>query len=192
MIVEAEIQSITYNEFLPLLLGKNGLDEYKGYDSSVNPEIANLFATAAYRLGHTMLSSQMLRLTEKGHEYEHGHLALKDAFFRPDKLVSEDTMDPILRGLAASHAEAIDTFIIDDVRNFLFGPPGAGGFDLASLNIQRGRDHGLPDYNTAREAYGLTKVTSFSEITSDTVLAGKLKALYGTVDNIDVFVGGLA
>ena len=51
--------------------------------------------------------------------------------------------------------------VVDDVRNFLFGPPGAGGFDLASLNIQRGRDHGLPDYNSVREQLGLGRVESF-------------------------------
>jgi hypothetical protein len=84
----------------------------------------------------------------------------------------------------------LDNQIVDSVRNFLFGPPGAGGLDLASLNIQRGRDHGLADYNSTRAAYGLKKVTSFDQITSDPVLAGKLKDLYGSVDNVDLWVGG--
>src|SRR5262249_12712773 len=79
-----------------------------------------------------------------------------------------------------------------EVRNFLFGQPGAGGFDLASLNIQRGRDHGLADYNTTRAAYGLPRVTSFSQITSDPTLQAKLAQLYKNVNNIDLWVGALA
>ncbi len=78
------------------------------------------------------------------------------------------------------------------MRNFLFGPPGAGGFDLASLNIQRGRDHGLPDYNQARIDLGLAPVTSFADITSDLELQAALEATYGNVDDIDAWVGGLA
>ena len=99
---------------------------------------------------------------------------------------------PNLKYLASDPSSKLDNKIVDPVRNFLFGPPGAGGFDLASLNIQRGRDHGLADYNTVRAAYGLPKVTSFSQITSDTVLAGKLQQLYGNVNNIDAWVGALA
>jgi hypothetical protein len=64
--------------------------------------------------------------------------------------------------------------------------------DLASLNIQRGRDHGLADYNTMRAAYGLPRVTSFAQITSNTDLQNKLRALYGSVNNIDAWVGALA
>src|SRR5262249_33672719 len=67
-----------------------------------------------------------------------------------------------------------------------------GGFDLASLNIQRGRDHGLADYNTVRAAYGLPKVTSFAQITSNTDVQAKLQQLYGDVNHIDLWVGGLA
>ena len=52
-IVIAEIQSITYNEFLPALLGNNPLSAYAGYKSNVNPGIANEFSTAAFRLGHS-------------------------------------------------------------------------------------------------------------------------------------------
>jgi hypothetical protein len=78
------------------------------------------------------------------------------------------------------------------VRNFLFGPPGSGGLDLASLNIQRGRDNGLADYNTVRAAYGLPKVKTFAQITSDPEMQATLKSLYGNVNNIDLWVGGLA
>lgn len=192
VLVEAQIQSITYNEFLPHLLGPNALENYSGYDNQIDPQIANVFATAAYRLGHTMLSNTITRLEENGEDYIHGDLALRDAFFQPTQLLTEGNIEAIFRGISATQHEAIDTQIIDDVRNFLFGEPGQGGLDLAALNIQRGRDHGLSDYNTVREAYGLAKVSSFSEITSNPELQYKLNELYGNVDNIDVFVGGLA
>ncbi|MFM8425647.1 MAG: peroxidase family protein, partial [Chloroflexota bacterium] len=94
--------------------------------------------------------------------------------------------------LASDNAQEIDPIVVDDVRNFLFGEPGQGGFDLASLNIQRGRDHGLADYNTVREAYGLERITSFDQITSDPALQAKLASTYGSVDNIDLWIGGLA
>ena len=78
------------------------------------------------------------------------------------------------------------------MRNFLFGPPGSGGLDLAALNIQRGRDHGLPDYNTARAAYGLPRVTSFTQVTPDATVQRALQAAYGSPSNVDLWVGGLA
>ncbi len=190
-IVTAELQAITYNEFLPALFGENALEAYSGYDDSVDPGISNIFSTAAYRFGHTMLSSDLLRLNNDGTTADEGNLALLDAFFAPGEL-SENGIDSLLLGATAQMANEIDNQIVDDVRNFLFGPPGAGGFDLASLNIQRGRDHGLPDYNQAREDLGLERVTSFDQITSNAELAAKLEALYGDVDNIDVWVGGLA
>ncbi len=47
----------------------------------------------------------------------------------------------------------------------------------------------LADYNTTRAAYGLPKVTSFAQITSDAAMQAKLQQLYGTVDKIDLWVG---
>ena len=82
--------------------------------------------------------------------------------------------------------------MVDEVRNFLFGPPGAGGFDLAALNIQRGRDHGLPSYSQARAAMGLGAPDSFDEISSDPEVQARLASVYSTVDDIDLWVGGLA
>lgn len=192
MIVTAEIEAITYNEFLPLLLGESAIPEYSGYDSSIDPQIANEFSTAAFRLGHTLLSINLPRLSEDGSDANGGTLALRDAFFSPDKLQDDGALSSLIRGFAANHSQELDAMIIDEVRNFLFGPPGSGGLDLASLNIQRGRDHGLPDYNTVREAYNLDPVTDFSDITSDPDLQLLLSNLYaGDINNIDLFVGGL-
>jgi peroxidase len=118
-------------------------------------------------------------------------LPLANAFFNP-AVVEETGIDPILKYLASDRAQEVDPRIVEGVRNFLFGPPGAGGFDLASLNIQRGRDHGLADYNTTRAAYGLPRVDEFSDITSNLQLQAALEDLYGSVDNIDLRVGGLS
>jgi peroxidase len=188
--VAAEVQAITYNEFLPALLGKDALSPYRGYNPSVNPGIANEFSTAAFRLGHSLLGSDIEFLDNNGNELFPA-VALKDAFFNA-QLLTTTGIDPILKYLASDRAEEIDTRIIDDVRNFLFGPPGSGGFDLAALNIQRGRDHGLADYNDVRAAYGLPKVTDFSQITKNVDTQNALRETYGSVDKIDVWVGGLA
>src|SRR5207253_5138193 len=114
-----------------------------------------------------------------------------NAFFNPVQL-EQTGIDPILKYLSSDNAQEVDNKIVPELQNFLFGPPGAGGFDLASLNIQRGRDHGLADYNTTRLAYVLAPVNSFAQISSDPEVQAKLEQLYGDVSNIDLWVGGLA
>ena len=88
--------------------------------------------------------------------------------------------------------QEVDMHLVDDVRNFLFGEPIPGGFDLATLNVRHGRDHGLPGYNDLRAAFGLAKVSSFAEISSDPQIQAGLQSLYGDVDSIDASVGTLS
>lgn len=186
----AQYQSIIYNEYLPSLLGLDALPEYSTYDESIDPSITRVFANAAFRMGHSQLSSDILRLDPEGNEIAEGHLTLADVFFRSASVVQETGIDPILRGVSASLSQNIDTKTIDDVRNLLFGfGANAIGRDLFAININRGRLNGLADYNTIRQAYGLDKVNNFTEITSDPQLQSELQNLYGTVDNIDAFVG---
>lgn len=189
--VGALLQVITYQEYLPALLGSGWSSPYEGYDASVDGRIANMFSTAIYRYGHSALSPTLLRVDAEGSEVTGGHLALRDAFFNPDALIDEG-IAPLLRGLATQRCQRIDARVIDDVRNFLFGPPGAGGFDLASLNIQRGRDHGLPSYNETRRALGLPVARSFAEVSSDREVQQALTSVYGMPDEIDLWVGALS
>jgi len=136
----------------------------------------------------------LLRLDASGTEIPEGHLSLRQAFFTaPSVLTERDSLDPILRGLATQPHQAVDNKVIQDLRNFLFGAPGDGGLDLPSLNIQRGRDHGLPSYNDMRVAMGLERYTSFDQIAADVDLQLELSnASQGDINQLDLWVGGLA
>ena len=190
--VVAEIQIITYEEFLPALIGARALPRYRGYKPG-HPGLFTEFSGAAWRLGHTLINARLMRIDAKGRDIPEGRLALRDAFFVAPLLLTErDDIDPVLRGLAAQKSQTYDNMIVDDLRNFLFGPPGAGGFDLAALNIQRGRDRGLPSLNGVRKAMGLELHKDFSDITSNPALQEKLRLAYGSVDDIDLWVGGVS
>lgn len=189
-IVIGELQSITFNEWLPSILGPNAIGPYRGYNPGTNPQLSNEFATAAFRFGHSLLSDEIGFLDSNGNAMAED-VALSDALFNP-VLLQKFGLEPILKYLASDSASELDTKAVNSVRNFLFGPPGAGGLDLVSLNIQRGRDHGLASYNAVRTSLGLPKVNGFAEITSDVAMQSKLKTLYGTVDNMDLWVAILA
>jgi hypothetical protein len=189
-LVIAEVQNITYNEYLPALLGRNALPAYRGYKPGVNAGISTEFSTAAFRLGHSMLANDVEFITNDGEEFM-PEMELADVFFNPD-VIETSGVDPILKYVASSNSEEIDSYVVDSLRNFLFGQPGQGGLDLAALNIQRGRDHGLASYNDTRVALGLSRLTSFDQISSDAQTVGNLKSVYASVDDVDLWVGGLA
>ena len=191
-LVGAEIQAITFKEFLPVLLGPNALEPYQGYDPDVDPGISNIFSTAAYRFGHSMLNETLLRLKKNGKPIKAGNLQLRDAFFSPAEIIENRGIEPLLRGLASQPAQNVDVLITNGVRNFLFGEPPAHGLDLASLNIQRGRDHGLGTCNDVRIAFGLSPVSTWGQITSNEQLQEKLSDVYGNVEDVDAWVCGLA
>jgi hypothetical protein len=191
-LVTAQIQAITYNEWLPALLGPHSLAPYTGYDDSVDPTVSHAFSVAAFRVGHTMLSNLVLRLDAEGNPIPEGNLALASAFFAPERIIFEGGVAPVLRGAALQPSQTIDSFIINDVRNFLFGAPGFGGMDLVTFNIMRGRDHGLPDYNSVRVAFGLPEKANFADINSDNEVNGRLADVYESVDLVDPWVGMLS
>ncbi|MDH3650528.1 MAG: hypothetical protein OEQ53_12660, partial [Saprospiraceae bacterium] len=189
-LVGAIIQSIVYEEWLPSLGAE--LQSYKGYEIVVNPSILNEFAAAAYRYGHSTISAELPRMDNAGNVVPKGNILLRDAYFNPKVITEVGGIEPYLIGACTEVEQDVDCKVIDDLRNFLFGPPGAGGLDLAALNINRGRDRGLADYNTTRSAYGLNSLTDFNQITADPLMSQLLQDVYGDINDIDLWVGLLA
>lgn len=199
-LVGAMMQHITFQHWLPNILGPKGmamLGPYTGYNASVNPAIVNEFATAAFRFGHSLIQPVLFRLNESFQEIPEGHLPLHRAFFAPFRLLEEGGIDPLLRGLfgAAAKKRMPGEFLNVELTEKLFVMANAVGQDLASLNIQRGRDHGQRFYNDYRVLCGLERASTFEDLRNEVQHKGtrdKLEALYGHTDNIDLFIGGMS
>lgn len=201
-IVTAEIQYITYTEFLPAL-GIH-LPPYPGYDPDVDATLSNEFATVGYR-AHSMLHgtidalatpdelsplrldsirSEGIEVNEEGQDVEL-EIPLNVVFGNPD-LLETVGLEPVLRGLASERQYRNDEMIDNQLRSVLFQVPGPdvadpsgcldgqelpgcfrGVLDLGAIDIQRGRDHGIPAYNDLRAAYGLSPKPSFTAITGE-------------------------
>lgn len=188
--VIAYIQKITYYEWLPSMGVK--LPSYRGYREEINPQVSNVFSAAAFRMGHTLINSNVLRLESGGEAVPGGSIGLRDAFFNPLAISLVGGVEPYIRGMASQVQQKLDCKVVDDVRNFLFGAPGEGGMDLAAININRGRERGLPDYNRIRKDLGLPAIKAYEEISNDVEIAKHLEQIYSSIDDIDPWVGMLS
>ncbi|XP_013793800.2 peroxinectin A-like, partial [Limulus polyphemus] len=195
--VIAQIQMITYNEFLRVVLGnyyyylEPRQFGYTYYYPSINPSILNEFSAAAFRFGHTLIQNQFNEINSAGSTTS---FQLRESFFKPFGMYIGQ-LDRILRGLAAQPAQKFDKFIVEDVTNHLFQKPGEEfGLDLASFNIQRGRDHGIQSYvHYVKEFFNLP-ISNFSHL--DVLMSSTdwtaFENLYESVEDIDLFSGGVA
>lgn len=90
----------------------------------------------------------------------------------------------------------MDNSITEELTNHLFEKPKEpfSGMDLISLNIQRARDHGLPGYNKYRVKCNLTRARTFEDLAGEvpSKLIKRLTSLYASVDDIDLFTGGMS
>ncbi|XP_028027075.1 uncharacterized protein LOC114240650 [Bombyx mandarina] len=205
-IMAAQFTHIIYNEFLPRLLSWNAVNlyglkllpsgYYKEYSPTCNPAIVTEFATAAFRIGHSLLRPHLPRLSPNYQPVE-PPILLRDGFFRTDMFMSHPPLvDELMRGLSSTPMETLDQFITGEVTNHLFEDRRIpfSGIDLIALNIQRARDHGVPGYNNYRALCNLKRATTFDDLAReipDEVIA-RFKRIYATVDDIDLFPGGMS
>jgi len=190
-IVSAIIQHITYNEWLPVIIGQDAMAKYLlrtgayTYDVNTDPTIANVFATAAFRYGHSTIPA-FLRF--RGRKVD-----LKDMFFKPTEVIRD--LDAVLESLMDDKRQNSDRFVVDQMTDHLFETTKENSFDVVALNIQRGRDHGLPSYNGFRKACGLPEVTSFDKKKFDHIFEDgvmRFSNVYNHPDDIDLFTGAMS
>ncbi|XP_036384587.1 eosinophil peroxidase-like [Megalops cyprinoides] len=195
-------QVITFRDYLQHIVGPDAvarqLSTYPGYDENVDPSIANVFATAAYRFAHLAIQPFMFRLDENYNEHpQFPSVMLHRAFFAPWRLIFEGGIDPLIRGLVGRPAKlnTQDHMMVEALRDRLFQFVSHVALDLGALNMQRGRDHGIPGYNAWRRFCGLSEpqtLDELSQVLRNPTLAQQLLQLYGTPANIDVWLGGVS
>ncbi|KAK9695605.1 Ferric reductase like transmembrane component [Popillia japonica] len=206
--VIATYQHIVVDEWIPTWLNQDSLPEYVKYDPSINPQIDQFFQAAAFRFGHTLVvpGVYLRDYSRNGcnttiRNWNRAAVRTCNAFWRPQdaiKTVYDNAtnelvdIDRVLMGMALQLCEEEDHKIVEDLRGNVFGPLEFPRRDLMAVNIQRGRDHGLPDFNTAREAYGLQRINSFDHFNASDEVRRNMSDLYeGDVNKIDPWVGGI-
>merc|ERR1711902_464053 len=196
----AEYQHIIFKEWLPIIIGNTFMKSYglfpresgfsTDYSDNFDPRINNEFAAAAYRFGHSMVPKTFSSVNRQRTEEV---LEMKDQFFKPASLKRIGFLDGLVRGMTEQGSQLWDNSFVEDIRNHLFeSSPGRGGLDLVAVNIQRGRDHGLPGYNKYKEICTGEKAQDFSDLTRvmDPENVRQLQSVYRHVDDIDLYVGG--
>jgi peroxidase len=187
-----EYQNIVYSAYLPHLIGP-ALRPYAGYSPNTNPQVTQEFSTAAFRVGHSQVSDTQEGLASNGSVLFTESLAT--AFFNTPALDESNGIDPILRSLGVDFSQATDVYTVSALRNLLFAGLVGGEvdkIDLIAIDIQRERDVELGSLNQTRQALHLRPYASFAQLTSDPVLQASFQNVYGTIDNVDLFMGGLA
>uniref|UniRef100_A0A915DDW9 Peroxidasin n=1 Tax=Ditylenchus dipsaci TaxID=166011 RepID=A0A915DDW9_9BILA len=188
-IMVAKMQHVIYSEFLPVVLGCETMARYDltprktgyftGYDPNCDAQVSQELATAAFRFGHTLIRNVFPRMNS-AYNQSTVPVDLEVNFNNVSSFYDENSghMESILMGLLGAPGMDYDRHIVDAVRNHLFQRPGGPltGLDLPAVNIQRGRDHGIPPYNQYREIMDESAVAA-------------LKSVYGNVNDIDLFPG---
>lgn len=180
-IIAAEIQSITFNEFIPILLGPNSLPPYRGYNPRIDARISTLHSSFAYRWGHSAIA-ESYNLRDRRNQQS--TVKLRELFFNTMGFLKFG-VDNLVSSAVKTSAMDTDEQIVDSLRDTLFNPPKNESLDLASLNIQRGRDFGVPRYLEVQALYrtgsGLSNIPP--------ALRKKLMKAYKNINEIDAFVG---
>jgi Ca2+-binding RTX toxin-like protein len=156
-VTEMEYQHLVFEEFArkvqPMvnLFGEGGT----GYHTELDPSIRAEFAHAVYRFGHSMLTETMAR---RNSDNSNNDIGLVQAFLNPPEffnggtagiLTADAAAGSVVRGMTRQVGNEIDEFVTEALRNNLLGLP----LDLATINMARAREAGVPPLNHARRAF---------------------------------------
>uniref|UniRef100_M3ZWF9 NAD(P)H oxidase (H2O2-forming) n=1 Tax=Xiphophorus maculatus TaxID=8083 RepID=M3ZWF9_XIPMA len=205
--VVATLQNIALYEWLPGFLGDRKLPPYPGYQKFVDPGISPEFQAAAMRFGMTMAPPGVYMRNKTCHFRKITNIdgskspamRLCNSFWKRQSanMKTSHDVDELLMGMASQIAEKEDHIVVEDLRDFMYGPLRFSRTDLVALTIQRGRDFGLQSYTETRRALDLPPVKMFEEInpelsSSNPQLLRDVADLYGgDISKLELFPGGL-
>lgn len=167
--VIATLQKIIMYDFLPALLNNDSaISNYTGYKPFMQPGISHVFATTAFRFPHTIVPPALF-LRKRNCEFRtevSGYPALRlcQNWWNAQDIVQEYSVDEIILGMASQIAENEDHIVVEDLRDFIFGPMHFTRLDVVSTSIMRARDNGIAPYNVLRKKFGLHEITDFKLI----------------------------
>lgn len=125
--------------------------------------LSNSFQAAAFRFGHTHIHG-LVMMFNKYHEFV-GEMKLRDLLRSPFIIYNPGVLDELIAGLLNYPSQGYDPHITTEVSNHLFQEPNVPfGADLPAINIQRGRESGVPGYNDFREWCGLPRAHTFEDL----------------------------
>ncbi|KJH47788.1 animal hem peroxidase [Dictyocaulus viviparus] len=197
----ATLQKIIFYDFVPALINED-VKPYVKYMPHVPPGISHAFAAAAFRFPHSIVPPAMiLRKNVNACEFREevgGFPALRlcQNWWNAQDIVQEYTVDEIILGMASQVSEADDVIVVEDLRDYIFGPMHFTRLDVVASSIMRGRDNGLPSYNELRKAFNLPEKTwetiNPKLYKKRRTMFNKLAALYGgDISYLDAYVGGM-
>jgi hypothetical protein len=173
-ILVAELQHITYNEFLPSVLGHQTIDKYnlnllnsgfyENYDINANPSIDNAVASAVFAFMFTTVPSKMERYSQELQNL--GSIKMGEAYFDPTEIYRKNKFDEYLMGMISQNAQGSDPVVTNEMTNGIL-TESKEGLDFVALVIQQGRDHGLPGYTEWRKGCKLEpQIDNFNDLTN--------------------------
>ncbi|CAK1579402.1 unnamed protein product [Parnassius mnemosyne] len=192
---------IHYNEFLPILLGKDNMvknkllyPNAKGYVNDYNPNVKAAvlkeFATAAFRYFHTLIRGQLRLFKENRLPYQ--SIRLSDWMNKPSILEENNGFDGLAIGLSFQPQAKSDQYFDIETTQYLFKGKQTLGKDLRAIDIQRARDHGVANYVDLRSYCGLSIPKNFNDLCDYMSIKNveALKSIYKRVEDIELTVGG--
>lgn len=117
-IVVAEIQHITYNEWLPLVIGQEAMQRFSlrsspngyssDYNDEINPSMTNEFTGAAFRFGHSTVQGRLfVEFNRKLDEI----VLISDTFNNPGRFRFQHFYDEIMRTLVHEPMQSVDNSV---------------------------------------------------------------------------------
>ncbi|XP_072881154.1 dual oxidase 2-like [Hemitrygon akajei] len=199
-------QRILFYEWLPAFIG-GSVSPYRGYKKYIDPSISPEFQAAAIRIMNSLVPAGVymrnrtchFRRVKNVYNREDPALRVCNNFWSRENsnFKKAEDIDELILGMASQQAEEEDNIVVTDLRDFMYGPMRFTRSDAVALDIQRGRDNGLPSYNQVRVALDLEPVKNWTEINAELSrenpeLIKQLAALYNNdISKLEMFVGGM-